>query len=323
MFGARSWSSDTPAGCWPRVDEQAQPALRVRPGDAGAVVVLLEPQRVRERDARHGTRAPAATRSRGRPRSARARASCSATHARAVDEPEPDDHGRDRAQQRGAGVVVGDRAREVGAAAAQPPAGERRERGDDDQVREARQQHARRRRRRARRRRSAGPRARSPRATVRTTKEGHSHAPRIRQRMRVTQSGVRPAAPPFQDTLAAPGGDPVRAPRRGRARPEDPGGAESKGNTPHGDRSCSVRDLARGPAGRIGAPDHGRPGRTAARDADDARHRGARDDALPPGQGPRLVLRRLRPGGRLRRAGVGDGRRTTASASSTATSPRT
>ena len=63
-----------------------------------------------------------------------------------------------------------------------------------------------------------------------------------------------------------------------------------------------------GPAGRIGAPDHRGPRRAAARDAHDARHRGARDDALPPGQGARLVLRRIRPGGRVGRPRMGDGR---------------
>ena len=76
-------------------------------------------------------------------------------------------------------------------------------------------------------------------------------------------------------------------------------------------------------AGRNRAPDHRGPLRSAARDADDARHRGARDDALPAGQGAGELLRRLRPGGRLRRRDVGDGRRRTACASCTATSPRT
>ena len=51
------------------------------------------------------------------------------------------------------------------------------------------------------------------------------------------------------------------------------------------------------------------PDRAAARDADDARHRGAGDEPLPPGQGPRLVLRRLRPGGGLGRRRVRDGAR--------------
>ena len=47
----------------------------------------------------------------------------------------------------------------------------------------------------------------------------------------------------------------------------------------------------------------------APRDAADARSRGARDDALSPGQGPWLVLRRLRPGGRVGRRRVRDGPR--------------
>ena len=41
---------------------------------------------------------------------------------------------------------------------------------------------------------------------------------------------------------------------------------------------------------------------------DDARHRGARDDALPAGQGAGLLLRRLRAGGRVGRPHVGDAR---------------
>ena len=66
--------------------------------------------------------------------------------------------------------------------------------------------------------------------------------------------------------------------------------------------------------------DHRGPRGSAARDAHDARHRRARDDALPPGQGPRQLLRRVRPGGRLRRGDLGDVGRRTACASCTATS---
>src|SRR5215217_5412219 len=89
-------------------------------------------------------------------------------------------------------------------------------------------------------------------------------------------------------------------PQSGRREPGDPGPCtDEKGReTPDGDGDGSE---PRGTRGRIGAPDHGGPGRAAARDADDARHRGARDDAVPPGQGPRLVLRRVRPRGRVRR----------------------
>ena len=137
--------------------------------------------------------------------------------------------------------------------------------------------------------------------------DGHSQAPRIRHRMRVSHTDCSCRSTltryPWPRPPETPRGRQVR-----KRRPEDPGGAKRKGNTPHGDRSSTVRGLAGGPAGRIGAPDHRGPGRAPARDADDARHRGARDDALPAGQGARLVLRRLRPGGRVRRAGVGDGR---------------
>ena len=77
------------------------------------------------------------------------------------------------------------------------------------------------------------------------------------------------------------------------------------------------------PAPVTGAPDDGGPRRAPAGDAHHAGHRGAGDDALPPGQGARLVLRRLRPGGGVRRARRGRCTATTASASCTATSPRT
>ena len=56
------------------------------------------------------------------------------------------------------------------------------------------------------------------------------------------------------------------------------------------------------------APDAGGPHRPPARDARHAGHRGAGDDALSPGQGPGLLLRRLRPGGRLGRPDLGDAR---------------
>ena len=114
-----------------------------------------------------------------------------------------------------------------------------------------------------------------------------------------------PGCPTLASVDAAPRGDPAQRPTRA------PGGSralhdiEEGEETPDGDRDGSE---LRGTRGRIGAPDHGGPGRAAARDADDARHRGARDDAVPPGQGPRQLLRRVRPGGRVRRRGVGDGR---------------
>ena len=77
------------------------------------------------------------------------------------------------------------------------------------------------------------------------------------------------------------------------------------------------------PARRIRAPDARRPRRAPALHAPHAGHRGARDEPLPPGQGARLLLRRLRPGGRVGRRRLRDGRRRTACASCTATSART
>ena len=280
------------------------------PGDARAVEVVLDPHRVGERDAGAVAGRLRDRRSRAPRRPAAPRSACSASTRRAVD------RGRaasDRAPRSRTAArcrrSCRRRAREVGAAAAQAAAGERRDRRD--QRSGSRSPPAARpgRRRRGRRRRSAAAASATPSASVSATNAGHSQAPRIRQRMRVSQTDSLLPLHRFKVPLGAPGGDPARAPsegERGRRIPEAP---NQKGNTPHGDRSCSVRDLAGGPAGRIGAPDHGRPGRTAARDADDARHRGARDDALPPGQGPRLLLRRLRPGGRLGRPRVGDGRR--------------
>ncbi len=55
------------------------------------------------------------------------------------------------------------------------------------------------------------------------------------------------------------------------------------------------------------APDTRGPHLAAARDADDAWTRGARDAPVPAGEGARLVLRRLRPGGGISRRGVRDG----------------
>ena len=120
-------------------------------------------------------------------------------------------------------------------------------------------------------------------------------------------------------TRPGSGGDPAAS---GPAQaPAIPGGAQTPEGRepPDGDRNGPYRSTA----GRIGAPDHRGPRRAAARDADDARHRGARDDALPPGQGARQLLRRVRPGGRVGRRDLGDGRRRTACASCTATSRRT
>src|SRR3954451_21752972 len=55
-------------------------------------------------------------------------------------------------------------------------------------------------------------------------------------------------------------------------------------------------------------PAHDRgPRRAPALHAAHAQRRVAGDDAVPPGQGPRLVLRRLRPGGGVRRRDVRDG----------------
>ena len=82
-------------------------------------------------------------------------------------------------------------------------------------------------------------------------------------------------------------------------------------------------ETARAARGAARAAEHRGPRRAAALHAAHARDRGARDDPVPPGQGPRLLLRRLRPGGGLRRRRLRHGRRRTGCASCTATSART
>ena len=68
--------------------------------------------------------------------------------------------------------------------------------------------------------------------------------------------------------------------------------------------------LTRRPTYRPAAAEHltpRGPRLPAARDAADARPRGAGDEPVPAGQGPGLVLRRLRPGGGVGRSRVRDG----------------
>ena len=243
---------------------------------------------------------------------------------RPVHDPGQHEEREQRAHQRGARVVGGDRARQV-----RPPAA-----------------HAAAARPAARRPRPA-PGSRSPRAgspaarrpgpdpyggssssstpstTVSTRNAGHCHAPRRRQRRRPGQRRSTCWVASSSERGAGHGPDrsgsgrypcPQRqsdSQRRSRAsvhsgRGGDPGAPRPpRGrHPPHGDRDRAGRRTGR----RYPAPDPGRPGRADARDAHDARHRAARDDALPPGQGPRLVLRRLRAGSRLGRSGLGDAR---------------
>ena len=135
----------------------------------------------------------------------------------------------------------------------------------------------------------------------------------MRQRSRRQPDATRPPSPlsvtrmPYARSPLARA--PAEIPRGRRASERRPERSRRRADTRKGETRQMATETAsrarRSTAGRIRAPDDRGPGRAPARDADDARHRGARDDALPPGQGPRLLLRRLRPGGRLGRARPG------------------
>ena len=99
----------------------------------------------------------------------------------------------------------------------------------------------------------------------------------------------------------------VARPRRRSRRDAKSGhGGDPTGPTTWRSTHMATEQTARAEGGRrlrrarVRPPDARRPRRAPALHAPDAGHRGARDEPLPPGQGPRLVLRRLRPGGRVR-----------------------
>ena len=111
-------------------------------------------------------------------------------------------------------------------------------------------------------------------------------------------------------TLGSDGSRLARRSRRGvemvrrRSRPLPPRTKGEDGDQQYG-RAQRSHPTRPGEPVRASAP--GRPGRSAARDAAHARDRGARDEPLPPGQGAGILLRRLRPGGRVGRPDVCDG----------------
>ena len=232
----RSWSSVTPGRALRGVDVQAQPALRVGPGDARAVEVLLDPQRVGERDPGRvlgclrdhvvvhrgglGAQRP--------PRSA-------TTAGRWI---------RPRAEERHRDQPAAARCRRSSRPPGAGRSGRRRRRrrpasgataATSDQVREARQQHAREARRRGRRRRSAARCSATPSASVSTMNAGHSQAPRIRQRMRVSQTDCSCRSTLTRYPWARPRGDPAPGARRGAPAGGSRRRRLRKGNTPHGD----------------------------------------------------------------------------------------
>src|SRR5919197_1103146 len=88
--------------------------------------------------------------------------------------------------------------------------------------------------------------------------------------------------------------------RRSRRAPDHKGTRD-----PDGHEHCPG-GVGAGPLRRIRPPHARRPHRPPSLHAAHARHRGARDEPVPPGQGPRLLLRRLRPGGRVGRRDVRD-----------------
>ena len=103
-----------------------------------------------------------------------------------------------------------------------------------------------------------------------------------------------------------------------RAWPGDPGRLGDPGPeaeipfrpTEKGKLEAMATHTAEPAAGGAAAVEHltlGGPRLAAARDAADARVGRARDDPVPPGQGPRVVLRRLRTGGGVGRRRVRDG----------------
>ena len=221
----------------------------------------------------------------------------------------------DDPEHRRAGVVVGDDARHVGPAAAQPAAADRAGDHDADEVQAAGGEqaahepgrlalHRQRVQQAALEHRRGDERRPQPGAAQAPVQAAQPRARALRDRSHSRQPAYVPG------TLAEEVPHLARRSRRDADEwvgdPDAHGTRKGEhGDQPHGTHQRSQRSRRE----RARAPDARGPRRPAARDAHDARRRGARDEPLPPGQGSRLLLRRLRPGGRVGRRRVGDGRR--------------
>ena len=191
-FGVRSGSRVTPAGTLDVLTNRAQRALRVRPGDAGTVEVLLEPQRVGQPRARRRTRRlQAHVVVHCGDQTARRCALARVTAGRWISPPHERTQPRrstaarcPRSRRRSRRGRSGRRRRRRQARRAAPPT------ATDDQVREAREQEP--------RAAPAGPspyerqqlQRSTPSTTVSTRNAGHCHAPRSRQRRRREPDGL-------------------------------------------------------------------------------------------------------------------------------------